>query len=109
MDYAAGSVFMLMGILLLVDSFLLMGCVFLLSAWFLLSKYIHAAGVFMLPIHQFMLLNWFLLIVSNHADGTMYLLPEYSSSVPADYVPAGHVIISADRYSEYADLSYRRN
>ncbi|GKA44792.1 hypothetical protein Tco_0737588 [Tanacetum coccineum] len=30
-----------------------------------------------------------------------------SSSVPADYVPAGHVIISADRYSEYADLSYR--
>ncbi|GJY59477.1 hypothetical protein Tco_0459369 [Tanacetum coccineum] len=32
-----------------------------------------------------------------------------SSSVPADYVPAGHVIISADRYSEYADLSYRRN
>ncbi|GJU37024.1 putative reverse transcriptase domain-containing protein [Tanacetum coccineum] len=37
--------------------------------------------------------------------------PEFtcSSSVPADYVPAGHVIISADRYSEYADLSYRRN
>ncbi|GKE04313.1 hypothetical protein Tco_1396331 [Tanacetum coccineum] len=33
----------------------------------------------------------------------------FSSSVPADYVPAGHVIISADRYSEYADLSYRRN
>ncbi|GJX93038.1 hypothetical protein Tco_0347624 [Tanacetum coccineum] len=32
-----------------------------------------------------------------------------SSSVPADYVRAGHVIISADRYSEYADLSYRRN
>ncbi|GJS99771.1 reverse transcriptase domain-containing protein [Tanacetum coccineum] len=31
-----------------------------------------------------------------------------SSSVPADYVPAGHVIISADRYSEYADLSYRQ-
>ncbi|GJR66212.1 retrovirus-related pol polyprotein from transposon TNT 1-94 [Tanacetum coccineum] len=31
-----------------------------------------------------------------------------SSSVPADYVPAGHVIISADRYREYADLSYRR-
>ncbi|GJY51942.1 hypothetical protein Tco_0442789 [Tanacetum coccineum] len=30
-----------------------------------------------------------------------------SSSVPADFVPAGHVIISADRYSEYADLSYR--
>ncbi|GKA80032.1 hypothetical protein Tco_0786628, partial [Tanacetum coccineum] len=30
-----------------------------------------------------------------------------SSSAPADYVPAGHVIISADRYSEYADLSYR--
>ncbi|GJR15370.1 RNA-directed DNA polymerase, eukaryota, reverse transcriptase zinc-binding domain protein [Tanacetum coccineum] len=32
-----------------------------------------------------------------------------SRSVPADYVPAGHVIISADRYREYADLSYRRN
>ncbi|GJU37382.1 hypothetical protein Tco_1185736 [Tanacetum coccineum] len=27
----------------------------------------------------------------------------------ADYVPAGHVIISADRYSEYAGLSHRRN
>ncbi|GKB51480.1 ribonuclease H-like domain-containing protein [Tanacetum coccineum] len=34
--------------------------------------------------------------------------PSSSSSIPADYVPAGHVIISADRYSEYADLSYRR-
>ncbi|GJR74255.1 putative ribonuclease H-like domain-containing protein [Tanacetum coccineum] len=54
MDFAAGSVFMLLGIHLLVDSFLLMGCVFLLSAWFLLlvdflffllTEYIHAAGV----------------------------------------------------------------
>ncbi|GJW07172.1 putative ribonuclease H-like domain-containing protein [Tanacetum coccineum] len=36
MDYADGSVFMLVGILLLVDSFLLLGCVFLLYAWFLL-------------------------------------------------------------------------
>ncbi|GKF27022.1 hypothetical protein Tco_0082916, partial [Tanacetum coccineum] len=32
-----------------------------------------------------------------------------SRSIPADCVPAGHVIISADRYREYADLSYRRN
>ncbi|GJX93963.1 hypothetical protein Tco_0348549 [Tanacetum coccineum] len=30
-----------------------------------------------------------------------------SRSVPADYVPAGHVIISADRYREYADLIYK--
>ncbi|GJU79466.1 putative ribonuclease H-like domain-containing protein [Tanacetum coccineum] len=54
MDFAAGSVFMLLGIHLLVDLFLLMGCVFLLSAWFLLlvdflffllTEYIHAAGV----------------------------------------------------------------
>ncbi|GJS55684.1 putative ribonuclease H-like domain-containing protein [Tanacetum coccineum] len=36
MDYANGSVFMLVGILLLVDSFLLIGCVFVLFAWFLL-------------------------------------------------------------------------
>ncbi|GJS54632.1 hypothetical protein Tco_0627994 [Tanacetum coccineum] len=45
-------------------------------------------------------------------DSARWLLSVYavsSSSVPADYVPAGHVIISADRYSEYADLSYRRN
>ncbi|GJY51988.1 hypothetical protein Tco_0442835 [Tanacetum coccineum] len=31
-----------------------------------------------------------------------------SRSVPADYVPAGHVIISTNRYGEYADLSYRQ-
>ncbi|GJR63730.1 putative ribonuclease H-like domain-containing protein [Tanacetum coccineum] len=36
MDYAAGSVYMLVRILLLVDSFLLIGCLFLLSTWFLL-------------------------------------------------------------------------
>ncbi|GJW87917.1 retrovirus-related pol polyprotein from transposon TNT 1-94 [Tanacetum coccineum] len=30
-----------------------------------------------------------------------------SRSIPADYVPAGHVIISADRYREYADLIYK--
>ncbi|GJU40044.1 hypothetical protein Tco_1193001, partial [Tanacetum coccineum] len=29
--------------------------------------------------------------------------------VPADYVPAGHVLISADRYRESADLNYRRD
>ncbi|GJV03172.1 hypothetical protein Tco_1336741 [Tanacetum coccineum] len=51
MDYAAGSVFMLVGILLLVDSFLLIGCVpavCMVSAvgcLFLLAEYIHAAGV----------------------------------------------------------------
>ncbi|GJT51592.1 putative ribonuclease H-like domain-containing protein [Tanacetum coccineum] len=52
MEYADGSVYMLVGILLLVDSFPLIGCVFLLSAWFLLigclfllAEYIHAAGV----------------------------------------------------------------
>ncbi|GJU66384.1 hypothetical protein Tco_1252643 [Tanacetum coccineum] len=31
-----------------------------------------------------------------------------SSSVLADYVPAGHVLIYADRYREYADLNYRQ-
>ncbi|GJR27520.1 hypothetical protein Tco_1103752 [Tanacetum coccineum] len=52
MDYADGSVFMLVGILLLVDSFLLIGCVFLLVCMvsavgcrFLLAEYVHAAGV----------------------------------------------------------------
>ncbi|GJR17761.1 hypothetical protein Tco_0966288 [Tanacetum coccineum] len=39
--------------------------------------------------------------------GFMMLLLTFSSSVPADYVPAGHVLISADRYREYADLNYR--
>ncbi|GKF31792.1 hypothetical protein Tco_0101590, partial [Tanacetum coccineum] len=65
MDYADGSVFMLVGILLLVDSFLLIGCVFLLSAWFLLlvdsfcwlNTFLLLA-LFMLSIHLFMMLNW---------------------------------------------------
>ncbi|GJY60514.1 putative ribonuclease H-like domain-containing protein [Tanacetum coccineum] len=52
MDYAADSVNMLVGILLLVDPFLLIGCMFLLTAGFLLlddsfllAEYIPAAGV----------------------------------------------------------------
>ncbi|GJY81470.1 putative ribonuclease H-like domain-containing protein, partial [Tanacetum coccineum] len=51
MAYAADSVYMLVGILLLVDSFLLIGCipaVCMVSAvggLFLLAEYIHAAGV----------------------------------------------------------------
>ncbi|GJR59762.1 hypothetical protein Tco_1501924 [Tanacetum coccineum] len=43
------------------------------------------------------------------AAGYIMVSAGSSRSVPADYVPAGHVIISADRYREYADLSYRRN
>ncbi|GKC09193.1 hypothetical protein Tco_1000803, partial [Tanacetum coccineum] len=39
MDYAADFVYILVGILLLVDSFLLIGCMFLLSAWLSLITY----------------------------------------------------------------------
>ncbi|GJT29138.1 putative ribonuclease H-like domain-containing protein [Tanacetum coccineum] len=69
MDYAADSVYMLVGILLLVDSFLLIGYTFLLSAWFLLLddsfcwlNIFMLPELFMLPIHLFMLLDWFVLI-----------------------------------------------
>ncbi|GKA93932.1 hypothetical protein Tco_0815918, partial [Tanacetum coccineum] len=61
-DYAAGSVFMLVGILLLVESFLLIGCVFLLIAQFLLFVesfcWLYTfmlLELFMLSIHPFML------------------------------------------------------
>ncbi|GJU18540.1 hypothetical protein Tco_1146506 [Tanacetum coccineum] len=48
------------------------------------------------------------IIVKPEAYPSTDLAGQYfSSSVPADYVPAGHVIISADRYSEYAGLSHR--
>ncbi|GKG46784.1 hypothetical protein Tco_0503981, partial [Tanacetum coccineum] len=76
-----------MGILLLVDSFLLMGCVFLLSAWFLLSVYIHVAGVFMLPIHQFMLLAGF--AVPDTAGGTL------GTNVTASTIPTSAAMDSA--------------
>ncbi|GJU77434.1 hypothetical protein Tco_1274504 [Tanacetum coccineum] len=46
---------------------------------------------------------------THHGVNHTNLTAKSSRSVPADYVPAGHVIISADRYREYADLSYRRN
>ncbi|GJR94983.1 putative ribonuclease H-like domain-containing protein [Tanacetum coccineum] len=72
MDYADGSVFMLVGILLLVDSFLLIGCVFLLSAWFLLLVasfcWLHTfmlLELFNVPIHLFMLLHCFCCAVGS--------------------------------------------
>ncbi|GJX84236.1 putative ribonuclease H-like domain-containing protein [Tanacetum coccineum] len=85
MDYAADSVNMLVGILLLVDPFLLIGCMFLLTAGFLLlddsfllAEYIPAAGVVyavITSIHaaglisaggiMFLLADLFLLVVTS--------------------------------------------
>ncbi|GJX93040.1 putative ribonuclease H-like domain-containing protein [Tanacetum coccineum] len=79
MDYAAGSVFMLMGILLLVDSIFCpwMGFGFPADLMVLQSEYIHAAGVFYLPQYsnyllelvcagsiKFLLTDLFLLVVT---------------------------------------------
>ncbi|GJY92320.1 hypothetical protein Tco_0508102, partial [Tanacetum coccineum] len=57
MDYDVGSVFMLVGILLLVDSFLLIGCVFLLFARFLLlvESFCWLNSFMLLEFHLFML------------------------------------------------------
>ncbi|GKG07537.1 hypothetical protein Tco_0330506, partial [Tanacetum coccineum] len=64
------SVYMLVGILLLVDSFLLIGFVYAANTS------IHAAGLVCAGSIMFLLADLFLLVVSNHAGGTMYLLPE---------------------------------
>ncbi|GJT11798.1 hypothetical protein Tco_0858840 [Tanacetum coccineum] len=64
MDYANGSVFMLVGILLLVDSFLLIG--------FVLCSFDIAVGWSRSATSHLV----FCLVVSNHAGVTMYLLPE---------------------------------
>ncbi|GJR19752.1 hypothetical protein Tco_0968279 [Tanacetum coccineum] len=91
MDSADGSVFMLVGILLLVDSFLLIGTsiyaaelVFAGSILFLLAVTcfccLHLVSAVLSLI---LLVGWslplvtsFLLVVSNHAGVTMYLLNE---------------------------------
>ncbi|GJW16573.1 hypothetical protein Tco_0024009 [Tanacetum coccineum] len=70
MDYAAGSVYMLVGILLLVDSFLLnKGVVFHAYAGFLMLL------ILLVGCHATS--HLVLLVVSNHAGRTLYLLPEY--------------------------------
>ncbi|GJR07086.1 putative ribonuclease H-like domain-containing protein [Tanacetum coccineum] len=103
MDYADGFVFMLVGILLLVDSFLLIGFVYAVNTSFYADELVCAgsimfllADLFLLVVTCFCCLNlvsavlslillagWslplvtsFLLVVSNHAGVTMYLLPE---------------------------------
>ncbi|GJV21326.1 hypothetical protein Tco_1370346 [Tanacetum coccineum] len=63
------------------------------------SVFLDVAASFDSAVHRVMLVSFAAAMVSAGS----------SRSVPADYVPAGHVIISADRYREYADLSYRRN
>ncbi|GJX97013.1 hypothetical protein Tco_0352811, partial [Tanacetum coccineum] len=115
MDYAADSVYLLVGILLLVDSFLLIGCMFLLSAWFLLLhdsfcwlNIFMLLELFMLPIHLFMLLDclilligwpmppvtWFLLVVSITVGGTL------GTNVTASTIPTSAAMDSAGSHRE---------
>ncbi|GJV01276.1 putative ribonuclease H-like domain-containing protein [Tanacetum coccineum] len=99
MDYAAGSVFMLVGIFLLVDSFLLMGFVYAANTSIYAAELVCAgsikfllADLFLLVVTCFCCLNlvsavlslillvgwslplvtWFLVVVSIHAGVTMY-------------------------------------
>ncbi|GJT95875.1 hypothetical protein Tco_1091393 [Tanacetum coccineum] len=64
----------LMGILLLVDSYSSDKRVCVPACFTITS--IYAAELFDIAGWSLPIVSWFLLVVSNHAGGTMYLLPE---------------------------------
>ncbi|GJT95240.1 putative ribonuclease H-like domain-containing protein [Tanacetum coccineum] len=91
---SAGRTMVLLVVILPAGCFVFAGCMFLLSAWFLLLhdsfcwlNIFMLLELFMLPIHLFMLLNW----------SVLFAIAGSSSSIPADYVSAGHVLVPADR------------